>query len=104
MSKRLSLSLESEDEAMLARLAVEGSAERRVLLNWTTLHGLSPEQIRSEASLLRVLLRMGAQRLHEEALDEGYAQLAAEPDTIEQAERDEARSRYVRRTEATSAE
>ena len=104
MAKRLSLSLESEDQAVLARLAIEGSPERRVLLNWATLHGLHPDQIRTEASLLRVLLQMGAERVKEDALDDGYAQLAAEPDSIEQAERDEARRRYVRRTEATPKE
>jgi len=101
MAKRLSLSLESEDEAMLARLAVEDSPERRVVLKWTALQGLSPEQIRTEASLLRVLLRMGAERLREEALDEGYAQLAADANRMEKSERDEARRRYVRRGEAT---
>jgi hypothetical protein len=103
MTKRLSLSLESEDEAMLARLAGENSPERRVLISWTRLRGMSPDQIRSEASLIRVLLRIGAERLREQALDEGYAQLAAERDAIEEAESHEARARYVHRTEATSA-
>jgi hypothetical protein len=104
MSKRLSLSLESEDEAMLAGFMREDSPDRGVLINWIALHGMTPEQIRSEAAVLRVLLRVGAERLHEQALDEGYAQLASELDTTRQAEINEARRRYVRRSEATSIE
>jgi hypothetical protein len=104
MTKRLSLTLENEDEATLARFAVEDSPERRILISWTALRGMSPEEIRSEAALLRVLLRVGAERLQEEALDAGYAQLASELDATEQAEIDEARRRYVHRSEATSSE
>jgi len=104
MSKRLSLSLESEDVAMLTRFTREDSPERRVLISWIALEGMTPEQIRSEAAVLRVLLRAGAERLQEQALDEGYAQLASELDTIGQAEINEVRRRYVRRSEATVIE
>ena len=104
MSKRLSLSLESEDEAMLARFMRDDSPDRGVLISWIALQGMTPEQIRSEAGVLRVLLRVGAERLHEQALDEGYVQLASELDTVGQTEIDEARRRYVRRSEATSIE
>jgi hypothetical protein len=104
MAKRLSLSLESGDEAMLARFMREDSPDRGVLISWIALQGMAPEQIRSEAAVLRVLLRVGAERLHEQALDDGYAKLASELDTIGQAEIDEARRRYVRRSEATSIE
>ena len=104
MSKRLSLSLESEDEAMLARFMRDDSPDRGVLISWIALQGMTPEQIRSEAGVLRVLLRVGAERLHEQALDEGYVQLASELDTVGQTENDEARRRYVRRSEATSIE
>jgi hypothetical protein len=104
MTKRLSLSLENEDEAMLAHFAVEDSPERRVLISWAALRGMSPDEIRSEAALLRVLLRVGAERLQEQVLDAGYAQLASELDTTAEAEIDEARRRYVHRSGAMSSE
>jgi hypothetical protein len=99
MSKRVSLILKDADEAAIAPYLSEGSASFEVLRQWASQRGES--DIKSEAGALRALLQAGAEALRENVLDAGYAQLAAEFNSEPaRAERQAARDRYVRRTEA----
>jgi hypothetical protein len=99
MSKRVSLILKDGDEAAIAPYLSEGSASFEVLRQWASQRGES--DIKSEAGALRALLQAGAEALREYVLDAGYAQLAAEFNSEPaRAERQAARDRYVRRTEA----
>ena len=98
MSKRVSLILKDDDEAVLAPYLTEGSAAFEALSRWAIGHGIG--EVKSEASGLRALLQAGAEALREQVLDAGYAQLAEEfnaPDA--DAGRRAARDRYIARTE-----
>lgn len=99
MSKRVSLILKDADEAAIVPYLREGSASFEVLRQWASQRGES--DIKSEAGALRALLHAGAEALRERVLDAGYAQLATEFNSAPaRAERQAARDRYVRRTEA----
>lgn len=99
MGKRVSLILKDADEAALAPYLTEGSAAFEVLRRWAGQRGQA--DIKSEAGALRALLQAGAEALREQLLDAGYAQLAAEFNSEPgRAERQAARDRYIRRTEA----
>ena len=106
MSKRLSLSLEPADEAALAAFSDRDTLEHRALLEWAKAHDLDLAPVRSDASLMRVLLRAGAETLRERALDVGYAQMARDQtrDMTEVSEGRRLRQRYVLRTDSTFAE
>ena len=106
MTKRLSLSLEPADEAAVAAFSDEGTLEHRALLEWAKAHGLEPSLVRSDASLMRVLLRAGAETLRERALEMGYAQMARDQasDFTEVSEGRRLRQRYALRTDSTFAE
>lgn len=54
--------------------------------------------MRSEAALLRVLLRIGADTLRQRALERGYERLAASHSEVDGAEVLRARRRHVDRT------
>lgn len=100
MSKRVSLILPDLDEAVVAPYVTSGTPENEVLRQWATARGSAVSF--TEASALRVLLRAGAERLREEALDSAYADLAAEldGDVERRHERRSARTRYAARTDA----
>ena len=102
MSTRLSVTLQTDEEELLSAFAAEGSPERQALVDWATEHRLAESSLRSDASLLRLLLRAGAEALRARAMDVGYSALALSytPDEIE--ERHAARNRYSARTEAVS--
>jgi hypothetical protein len=96
--KRLSVTLEPDDESAVTTFQAEG-AERDALVLWAVQHGVDPRVVRSEAGVLRVLLRAGAETLREHALDRGYARMAASSSEVEeQAEGREARSRHLSRS------
>jgi hypothetical protein len=99
MSKRVSLILKDADEAIIAPYLSEGSTSFEVLRQWASQRGEG--DIKSEAGALRVLLQAGAEALREHVLDAGYAHLAIEFNSEPaHAERQAARDRYARRTEA----
>lgn len=99
MSKRVSLILKDADEAVIGPYLSEGSASFEVLREWASQRGEG--DLKSEASALRALLQAGAEALQERVLDAGYSQLATEFNSEPaRAERNAARDRYTRRTEA----
>lgn len=91
---------------MLRVFADPERAEHAALVHWAASHGVPlPAGERNEAAVVRALLRAGAEALQEQALEQGYAELAktfAGGD-----ERDEARAlraRYARRIDTRYAE
>ncbi len=102
MSKRLSLSLEPADEAAVAAFSDRDTLEHRALLEWAKAHDLDLALVRSDASLMRVLLRAGAETLRERALNEGYAQMARDQagDVTEVSEGRRLRQWYALRTDS----
>jgi len=94
--KRLSVTLEPDDESAVTTFQAEGS-ERDALVSWAVQHGVDPRAVQSEAGVLRVLLRAGAETLREHALDRGYARMASS-EVEDQAENREARSRHLARS------
>ena len=103
MAKRLSVTLETEDERLISAFATAGSAESAALCAWAEHRGLAAGASRSEAALLRMLLRAGAESLREQVLDSAYAQLAVEVDLVDSNDSRAAREGYIRRTESTHA-
>jgi hypothetical protein len=97
MAKRLSVTLEAADEGALIAFADPDRAEHAALAAWAVQHGLQLPVSPSEAALIRLLLRVGIESLHEKALDEGYAQLAASLTDEERADSRAARDRYADR-------
>jgi hypothetical protein len=104
MTKRMSVSLDVEDEQIVRAFAAPGTAESAALADWASMHGLDPARLGSEASVLRALVRAGADRLREQVLDTGYAALAIETTGDEHADTRAARDRYVARTERQATE
>lgn len=76
MSKRVSLILRDADEAMIAPFLEQGSPAFEVLRQWVHQNDYASGDINSSAAVLRALLQVGAEALHEQVLDIGYAQLA----------------------------
>lgn len=99
MTKRLSVTLGPEDRRLVTSFEDPASAEHAALAAWAAHRGLDPARLATEASIIRALLRAGAESLREQALDEGYAALAGELTAEERDETRAARDRYVRRTE-----
>ncbi|HZI98395.1 MAG TPA: hypothetical protein VFD41_12800 [Actinomycetales bacterium] len=97
MTKRLSVTLSDDDEVALA--AFSSGAGRMTLRAWAAERGLSLGRSPSEAALLRVLVRAGAEALQVQGLDAGYAALAAE---LSSSDTREARRRYVARTDSAT--
>ncbi|MGC5027705.1 hypothetical protein ACLQ3K_23380 [Tsukamurella sp. DT100] len=99
MSKRVSLILRDSDEAAISPFLTAGSPAAEALRRWASEHGAG--DVKSEASSLRALLQAGAAALQEQAVEDGYAQLAEEFNSSEHnASRRAARDRYVTRREA----
>lgn len=86
MSRRLSLTLDTDDELAITPFVVAGP-ERDWLASFA--HGT----LNSDAAVLRALIRVGAQAAREHALDRGYAQWAADLSEDEQAEKRGTRAR-----------
>jgi hypothetical protein len=100
MSKRLSVTLDADDIRTVEAFADSSTREHAALLAWAAARGLDPSGATSEAALLRLLLRAGADSLRNSALDVAYANLAVTLDQEGSADSRAARSRYVRRTES----
>lgn len=103
MSRRLSLSLDDEDEDALSRFSHQGSAEQRALRAWAESRDLGRQLDTGSgrtASILRLLVRAGVEALEEDVLEAGYAQLAQELGSDHENETREARGRHLRRAEA----
>ena len=99
----MSVSLEPDDEALLAAFADEAAPEHETLRSWAQLRGFRTSESLSEGALLRLLARAGAEALREHVLDLAYAQLALEYTAEDHAELRAARDRYVRRTDRLHA-
>lgn len=105
MSRRLSVSLDDEDEETLSRFSSQGSAEQRALTAWAERRDLGRQLAAGSgktASILRLLVRAGVEALEEDVLDAGYAQLASELGSAHEKETKEARRRHLRRAEAAT--
>jgi hypothetical protein len=102
MAKRLSVTLDDDDERLVQAFAASGTHENSSLRAWAEQRGFAVGESNSEAALLRLLVRAGAESLAEHVLDAAYAQLAVEIDTGATESR-AARDRYVKRTERTHA-
>ena len=101
MAKRLSLILGDQEQRQLEPFVSPGTRQREVLQRWMADRGEGP--VRSEAAVIRALLRAGVESLSDDVLDVGYAQLAASYDNDgKQDERLVARDRYVERTDASA--
>ncbi len=98
MTKRLSLILGDGDQQLLEPFTHAGSAQHQALLRWAEAHGTGP--VNSEAAAIRALLQAGAEALRDDALDEGYIELAQVYNGAEERDdRRSARALYVARTE-----
>lgn len=99
MGKRLSISLSDDDEAVVQSFTGRDGSSRATLMDWARQRGLRLGRSPSEAAILRALARVGAEALHEQGMDAGYAALAAELGHGD-ADAREARRRYAHRTDA----
>lgn len=100
MAKRLSVTLDAEDVRTVELFADSSSREHESLMTWARARGIDPDALTSEAALLRLLLRAGAESLRSGALDVAYASLAATLADEGSGDSRAARARYVERTEA----
>ena len=100
MSKRLSVTLDADDVRTVETFADSSTKEHEALLAWAEARGLDPGGATSEAALLRLLLRAGAESLRANALDVAYANLAVTLGEEGSADSRAARRRYVGRTES----
>ena len=99
MSLRLSLILSDRGSADVMPFVEQGNAAREALQRWAAEHG--GEDVSSDASVWRTLLRAGAQAVREWSLDASYGRLAEELNEDDaRGERRAARDRYVERTES----
>lgn len=95
-ARRVSVSLDDADEAVLGVFADPARAEHASLEAWASRHGTSVRNS-SEAAVIRLLARAGAEALLERALEDGYDKLAAAD--AERAERRALRGRYADRVD-----
>lgn len=102
MAKRLSITLEREEERVVQIFASPSTLEHAALLEWAGRRGIDTDRIGSDASLVRALIRAGAEALQERVLDVGYAALAIELTEHQHDEVREARRRYVDRSERSA--
>jgi hypothetical protein len=103
MPKRLSVTLDADDVRTVETFADSTTQEHGALLAWARARGLDPAGATSEAALLRLLLRAGAESLRASALDVAYANLAVTLHDEGAADSRAARDRYVKRTESKRA-
>ncbi|WP_433663514.1 hypothetical protein ACQPW1_16150 [Nocardia sp. CA-128927] len=96
MTRRTTLTLTEREERTLATLSDRKGAEW-VLFESIAAHlGYSLTPDASEATVIRVLMAIGAQVLIDQALDEGYEQLAEIwPEIHDEAEAQTLRRRYA---------
>ncbi len=99
MSTRTSLTLESSEEEIVSAVRDPDSPLHRALAEWVQSNGAEALAVPSDAAALRLLIRRAGQALLDQALEQGYQELATnlanDPDW--QAENRAARARHVRR-------
>ncbi len=76
MTKRTTVSLDDADQQTLASFADPTRTEWDTLVESAARHGITLKRGASEATIIRALLRAGAAALREQAMEQGYAQLA----------------------------
>jgi hypothetical protein len=101
-TRRISVTLDVPDQQAIEPFADPSRPEHAVLETWAAQHGLNLRDA-SDAAVLRALIRAGAEALHEKALEDGYARLAASRQK-NLSERRSVRDRALARTEARGAE
>ena len=100
MTKRTTVTLDDADQQVIERFADPDRAEWTELVGSATRHGLTVKPGASEGTVIRALLRAGADALREAALGRGYAQLAEHWDEVHDAdEAAERRRRYAQRVD-----
>jgi len=103
MPKRLSVTLDADDVRTVETFADSSTREHAALVDWARARGVDAADATSEAAMLRLLLRAGAESLRGNALDVAYANLAVIlDDDADKGAGDSraARDRYVQRTES----
>jgi hypothetical protein len=100
VTKRLSVTLDAEDVRTVEQFADPSTREHESLVAWAASRGVDPDGLTSEAALLRLLLRAGAESLRGRVVDVAYADLAVTLADEASADSRAARARYVQRTEA----
>ncbi len=101
MSRRITVTLARAEESSVSVFSNPRRSEHAALIAWAAQHGFTG--LGSEASVVRALVQAGAEALREDALDTGYAELAASTDQTERRERRTMRDRYVERTERSAS-
>jgi hypothetical protein len=91
---RISVSLENADEALLDAFTAPDRPEHVTLEVWAAEHDM-PVRDSSEAAIMRILARVGAAALREQALERGYAILAGDTTDDDRTERRARRARYA---------
>jgi hypothetical protein len=102
MARRLSVTLEHEEERVVETFGSPSTPEHAALLEWAAKSGI--DRIGSDASLVRALIRAGAEALRKRVLDIGYAALAIELGEVQHDEVREARRRYIDRSQRAGSE
>lgn len=92
MVKRTSVTLDREEESVLAALS-RGGPERDALISLAERSELA---VNSEAAIIRALLRVGAHAVRERALEQAYAEMIEEDRENRAERRDLARRRATR--------
>ena len=92
--RRITVSLESADEALLDAFTAPDRPEHVTLEAWAAEHDM-PVRDSSESAIMRILVRVGAAALREQALERGYAILAEDTADNDRAERLARRARYA---------
>lgn len=99
MAKRLSVTLDDEDVRTMDEFADPNSLAHEALVRWLTGQSvtISADSL-SDAALLRMLVRAGAEALREQTIADGYAALAASQTEDELAESRAIRDRHALRS------
>jgi len=100
MPKRLSVTLDADDVRTVETFADSSTREHAALVDWARARGVDAADATSEAAMLRLLLRAGAESLRGNALDVAYVNLAVILDDEDAGDSRAARDRYVQRTES----
>lgn len=102
--ERVTVNLREDEKSALEPFIAEGHEEHEALIRWAQANKVA---VGSQGALIRALALLGAEHLREgarnEALEAGYARLAADQDASK-AERRAIRDRAMVRAEARIAE
>lgn len=101
-TRRISVTLDVPDQQAIEPFAEPSRPEHVTLEAWAAEHGLSVRDA-SDAAIIRVLVRAGAEALRERALEDGYTRLA-ESRRADRDERRAVRDRAMHRADAGAAE